>query len=171
MTGTMPAAGTDDDTAPPGVVSGAESKEVRPGLFDRQTPQALRPGERASLAASSCGYCGRLEFPARSRCPACGTDAQLIALSPDARLSAFTMVLHAVPGARVQPPYHVGVAEFGEGIAVLGILLAEDGVHIGQAVETVVHEPFDGSITYAFRAVPDKLPPDLGVSCPRQASA
>jgi uncharacterized OB-fold protein len=153
---TADADGTGDLTALPSVAGGAQRKEVRPGLFDAAMQEPPAPGERARLAASSCGHCGRVEFPARSRCPACDKDAQPVALSPDACLGAFTTVLHAVPGARIKPPYHVGVAQFSEGISVIGLLLASEGdnVRIGQSVETVVLEPFEGSVTYAFRLIP-----------------
>jgi uncharacterized OB-fold protein len=50
-------------------------------------------------------------------------------------LAGATKVLHPPPGALVEAPYAVGVAEFDCGISVIGLLLDLDPTELGQAVE------------------------------------
>jgi uncharacterized OB-fold protein len=52
-------------------------------------------------------------------------------------------------------PYHVGIARFPEGIAVMGLLVDVAGVdlRIGLPIETVAVSAYDDLMTYAFRPV------------------
>lgn len=108
-------------------------------------------GETTSLLACTCPSCGRTEFPRRASCPACGTDANPVELSGPARLRVSSAVLAQPPGSRVEAPYGVGVAEFPEGICVIGLLQGEAAV--GATVEVVVHEPYPDGRIFAFREV------------------
>lgn len=105
------------------------------------------------LRASRCRACARVEFPPAERCPACGGDARAIGIGPEARLGPRTAVLHAPPGALVDVPYVVGVAEFPEGISVIGLVDAPslDDTRTGDVVDTIAHEAAPGLVTYAFR--------------------
>jgi len=109
------------------------------------------PGERIELAASRCDACDRIDFPRRDTCPACSGPVSGAQLSTGT-LAGFTSVLHPPPGARVETPYHLGVAAFPEGISVLGQLLVDslEQVSIGDALEVVATE-VDGTVTYGFR--------------------
>ena len=106
-------------------------------------------GEQTALLASVCPSCGRTEFPRRSTCPACGVDADEALLRGPARLTVSTAVLAQPPGSRVEAPYGVGVAEFKPGLRVIGLLAGEAA--IGDTVDVVVHEPYEGGSTFAFR--------------------
>lgn len=108
------------------------------------------PGATVRLAVADCPACGRLTFPAQLRCPSCGEVAQPLELPPDGRLRGFTSVLHAPPGAEVEVPYHVGVAEFAGRIAILGLLDDIEGAELGDVVETVAVAVGD-TVTYGFR--------------------
>jgi uncharacterized OB-fold protein len=101
------------------------------------------------LHASLCPSCGRTSFPRRSLCPACGTASPPTELSGPARLRVHTAVLAQPPGSLVTAPYDVGVAEFDEGICVIGLLAGP--VEKGDRVVPVVHEPYDGGRIFAFR--------------------
>lgn len=111
-------------------------------------------GDRVHLAAASCPRCAHVEFPGLEHCPTCGALAEPTRLAVDAELAGFTAVLHAPPGALVEVPYHVGVARFPEGICVMGLLLGvsdEEEPTLGEPVETVLAQPYEGALTYAFR--------------------
>jgi uncharacterized OB-fold protein len=113
---------------------------------------AERPGETTTLYASRCPSCLRVAFPRRVRCPACGADAAMIGLRGSARLRVRTAVLAQPPGSRVVAPYDVGVAEFDEGICVIGLM---DGPAApGDRLLPVVAEPYPGGRTFAFRRAP-----------------
>jgi uncharacterized OB-fold protein len=107
------------------------------------------PGALSALLGSACTSCGRAEFPRRSTCPACGSSADPVLLRGPAKLTVSTAVLAQPPGSRVEAPYGVGVAEFREGLRVIGLLVGEPPV--GATVDVVVHEPYDGGTTFAFR--------------------
>jgi uncharacterized OB-fold protein len=62
-----------------------------------------------------------------------------------------TAVLAQPPGSRVEAPYGVGVAEFAQGIRVIGLLVGSPA--IGATIEVVTHEPFPDGHTFAFREV------------------
>ena len=106
-------------------------------------------GEPTALLASLCRACGRAEFPRRTTCPACGADADLALLRGPARLTVSTAVLAQPPGSKVEAPYGVGVAEFPQGLRVIGLLVGDP--RIGATVDVVVHEPYEGGSTFAFR--------------------
>jgi uncharacterized OB-fold protein len=107
-------------------------------------------GSPTALLGSACPRCGRAEFPRRTTCPACGAAADPILLEGPAVLTVSTAVLAQPPGSKVEAPYGVGVAEFVQGIRVIGLLVDEPA--IGATVDVVVHEPFPEGRTFAFRA-------------------
>jgi uncharacterized OB-fold protein len=71
-----------------------------------------------------------------------------VELRGPARLRVKTAVLAQPPGSLVQAPYDVGVAEFPDGICVLGLLAGETAA--GDAVVPLVHEPYEGGRIFAF---------------------
>lgn len=134
----------------------SEPTLIRQGLLVEPdtTAAPLAAGDVAQLAASQCTPCGHVEFPRLSHCPTCGERAEPIGLATEATLAGFSSVLHAPPGAGIEVPYDVGVAQFPEGICVMGLLLgaAEDEPPIlGATLETVVAEVFPGCLSYAFQ--------------------
>jgi uncharacterized OB-fold protein len=129
---------------------------LRPDLIVGEASDGgVVPGARLRLAASHCLACSHVEFPALPTCPVCGAEATPVALSSTASLGGYTTVLHPPPGARIPVPYHVGVARFAEGIAVMGLLVEVTGfdLRIGMPVETVAFAAHDDLMTYAFRPV------------------
>ena len=115
----------------------------------------LQPGGPVALVASRCDDCGRCEFPRLQACPACGGSASPVRLARTGRVSQWTAVNHAAPGGLVGVPYFVAVADFPEGISVMGIVRSPGSsgeVALGDAVEVVANEVGD-KISYAFAVV------------------
>lgn len=111
------------------------------------------------LRAGRCPTCGYVVFPQQPWCPRC-VDVETVetAVGPTGRLRAFTAVHHPAPGARLSPPYAIGLADFEPGVRVMG-LMAEpylDGLEIGAPVTIVTEHAFeeDGEpvLTFKFRA-------------------
>lgn len=123
---------------------------------DRLLWTTADPGRTVALRGSRCDRCGRIEFPSRTLCPTCGSVAAAIPLGPRARLRTVTSVLHPPPGSRVPVPYVVGVAEFPEGISILGLVVidAQEHVTVGDPVDTIAYAPADVS-TYGFLPRPE----------------
>ncbi|KXF53136.1 hypothetical protein AXA44_08615 [Rhodococcus sp. SC4] len=105
-------------------------------------------GEITSLLASTCVACGRTHFPTVAECPACGGSVQAVHLSRG-RLSALTEVTTPPPGALIEPPYHVGITDFAEGIRVIGLI--DGDAIVGDEIEVAVVEYHPGRSTFAFR--------------------
>jgi len=111
-------------------------------------------GAVVALRATTCGACGRTEFPSTHGCPACGGAVTEVALGPIGELRGFTEVLHPPPGAQVEVPYTLAVAAFPDAdLAVLGLLDGHrpcDELAIGMPVEVCVVATGAGA-TYGFR--------------------
>lgn len=114
----------------------------------RFAPAAV--GEHTRLAASRCQDCGRVQFPATDRCPACGTASGAIWLAGPARVVFTTEILNQPPDSLVEAPYSIGVAEFPEGLRVIG-LLESPAAKAGDSVVPVVAQPADELVAFAFR--------------------
>lgn len=107
-------------------------------------------GSRTQIRASRCEKCTRLEFPARTLCPACGAPSAPVRLGEDAVARTVTAVLAPAPGSKREAPYDVCVAQFAEGICVIG--LADGPVRVGEAVYPTVIDAFPGQHTFGFRS-------------------
>jgi len=105
-------------------------------------------GAGTGLRAARCDRCGRHQFPHRAECPACLAPTVEVLLEGPARLVVSTTIEHPPPGGKVEVPYYVGVAEFPEGIRVIGLLT--DRLPYGSTVRPEVVAPFEGARTFAF---------------------
>jgi uncharacterized OB-fold protein len=126
------------------------SEPLAPGLFE--CDGELAPGGDLSLVASWCAACDRYEFPALQQCPACEGTTTRRRLSSHATISQFTNVNHPPPGGLVPVPYAVAVADFPEGISVLGLVsnaTTAEELSVGDDVRTVAAEVGD-KVGYAF---------------------
>ena len=127
--------------------------DVSRGGVTAELMTAARPGERSALLASTCPACGRTAFPRVAVCLACGGAADPVELAGPATLRVLTSVTSQPPGALVTAPYDVGVAEFLEGICVIGLI---DGTAVaGASVTVVAASPYPNGLTFAFRQQPD----------------
>ena len=98
------------------------------------------PSEEAYLIGSRCSSCGEVHFPPRACCRRCShMQLETVPLSRTGRLYSFTTVLVRLPGAKVDPPYHVGVVELPEGERLRTLVApeAEQPLSIGAEMELV----------------------------------
>ena len=107
-------------------------------------------GEPTRLAGSRCTTCGRVQFPRIGHCPACTVPTEDLSMSGPARLVFATQVEAQPPDSLVEAPYAVGVAEFAEGLRIIG-LLEDPAASVGEMVVPVVYRPTDALVTFAFR--------------------
>ncbi len=105
---------------------------------------------RTRLAASRCPDCVRVHFPAAQQCPACGAATVALWLTGPAKVVFATEILNQPPDSLVVAPYSIGVAEFPEGLRVIG-LLEEPAPKLGDSVVPVVVQPAVDLIAFAFR--------------------
>ena len=122
-------------------------------MSEPSTTELFEPGavgQRTSLCATRCEGCGRHSFPSRTHCPGCGEDTKPVSLAGPARLRVLTGVRAQPPGSKVEAPYNAGVAEFDEGICIIGLVVGP--AERGDLVVPVVHEPYEGGCFFAFAA-------------------
>jgi uncharacterized OB-fold protein len=127
-----------------------KSAELAPGLFE--SDGELVPGAEVFIVASQCTDCERYDFPALEQCPACEGATARRRLSPRGSISQFTNVNHPPPGGLVPVPYAVAVADFPEGISVLGLVSNAQSsaeLRFGDEVRTVA-APVGDQLNYAF---------------------
>jgi uncharacterized OB-fold protein len=98
------------------------------------------PSEKPYLVGSKCRSCGEVIFPPRRRCRRCSSkDLENVALSRRAKLHSFTTVQVKLPGAKLEPPYFVGVVELPEGERIRTILTEDpSSLKTGDEMEVVI---------------------------------
>jgi uncharacterized protein len=128
------------------------ARPIADGLFE-----TTQDGPR--LRAARCLACDKLQFPAASTCPYCGSDRTTATLvGPAGVLRLFTVVANRPPGYRGPLPYGFGVVELdGTGLEVITRLTEADEAQLRPGLPmTLVVEPLfeddDGTPvhTYAF---------------------
>ena len=95
--------------------------------------EALR---RHELMVGHCPACDTDFFYPRQRCPACGSLAQLVAVSGRGHIYSWTRVHRAPPAFRDEAPYVVVLVELDEGPRLMSRLAdaAERTPHVGEPV-------------------------------------
>jgi uncharacterized OB-fold protein len=130
---------------------------IEPGELSRAPLYTEAPaGRETALHASRCESCARVAFPQRVVCPACGAAAAVVELRGPATVRTRTSVLVQPPGALIQAPYDVAVAEFDAGLCVIG--LVDGPAEPGDRVSVVVVAPFPEGRTFAFRRTINQQP-------------
>lgn len=98
------------------------------------------PSEKPYLIGSKCHFCGEVVFPPRHCCRRCSSrDLGEVALSRRAKLCSFTSIMVKLPGAKLEPPYFVGVVELPEGERIRTLLTdSSRALKIGNEMELVI---------------------------------
>ena len=125
---------------------------IHPGLFVYTVE--TKPGDTIGLLTSRCHGCERHEFPPATHCPGCGSQSvSTVELSSQASVGGSTTVMVSPPGAMTVAPYTVVVAQFPEGVSILGLAVGDPGdVEIGSRIQSVACE-IGGKLGFAFRVV------------------
>jgi len=93
------------------------------------------------LLGSKCRSCGETLFPPSHSCRRCSSrDLDEVALSRRAKLCSFTSIMVKLPGAKLEPPYFVGIVELPEGERIRTLLTdsSPDSLKIGDEMEVVI---------------------------------
>lgn len=121
----------------------------------REIPSRLR------LEASRCEGCGRVCYPARPRCPACGSaDCESIALSRAGRVVTST-VIHVAPAAfAMEAPYAMAIVETPEKARLMVQIVdcdpdtVQPGTAIALELRRIRKEGRSGILCYGYKGVP-----------------
>lgn len=122
----------------------------------RETP------ERYRMEAGKCKKCGKILFPQRLICPACGSkEFEIINLSGKGKLLTYTIIRIAPPGFGDMVPYAVGIVELDEGVNLLAQIVDVESstLKIGDRVTSqfrrIQEEGNTGMLMYGYKFVPD----------------
>lgn len=109
---------------------------------------------QGKIMASRCGDCGRVAFPPRSGCAACGSSAfEWVAIDEIGDLVTYTRVQYAPAGFESELPYVLAVVRFPMGVKVFGQLsreLAQANLHTGMPVRLAARPLPGGRASYHF---------------------
>ena len=117
--------------------------------------------QRLGLKGEICPKCGKILFPPRDICPACGGPAKTpLQLTGKGEVYSFSTVYVAPEGFAEYVPYVVALVKLDEGPLVTAQLtdVDEDDVYVGMPVEMVTRkiqeEGEEGLIFYNYKFRP-----------------
>ena len=94
--------------------------------------------EQGKIMATKCKGCGRASFPPKVDCPKCmSSNVDWIEINSQGTLLTFTVVNYGPSGFEDDAPYTLGIAEFEEGVKILGRISKEinpEDIKIGMKV-------------------------------------
>lgn len=121
----------------------------------REMPQRYR------FEANKCSKCGKVVFPPRVVCPACGgRDFAPARINDHGKIETFTVIRVAPSGFGDQVPYAVAIVDLGEKVKILCQItdIEPDEPKIGLPVKLefrkIQQEGHDGVICYGYKGVP-----------------
>ncbi len=95
--------------------------------------------EQGKFMTTQCRKCGKVFYPPRADCTACiSSDVEWIEINSAGILKTFTVVHYGPTGFENDASYTLGIAEFEQGVRVLGRVsrtLGPDEVKIGMQVK------------------------------------
>ncbi len=112
---------------------------------------------RYRLIGSRCKKCGRVYFPPKIFCTACGSrEMEEHKFKEEGRIVTFTKIHVAPAGFEHRVPYTVGIIELEDGVKVTGEIVGrEEKIRIGARVRAVFRKIFEdgknGIIHYGLK--------------------
>ncbi len=95
--------------------------------------------EKGKVMMTKCQQCGKAFFPPKADCPRCvSSNVEWLEISSIGTLLAFTVVNYGPSGFENDTPYTLGIAEFEEGVKVLGRVskaISPEDVKVGMRVK------------------------------------
>ncbi len=77
--------------------------------------------QKGKIMTTKCKKCGKVFFPPKAHCPNCiSSDVEWLEITGDGKLLTFTVVNYGPSGFENDAPYTLGIAEFNEGVKILG---------------------------------------------------
>lgn len=113
--------------------------------------------EEGKVMATRCRDCGKRYLPPRTECSKClSVDMEWFEIEPEGRLTTYTTVRYGPAGFEDKAPYTIAVAEFGEGLRMLGHLggdLRESDIRIGMRVRITPVKLEGDRVGYEFQVL------------------
>ena len=95
--------------------------------------------EKGKVMMTKCQQCGKAFFPPKADCPRCvSSNVEWLEISSIGTLLTFTVVNYGPSGFENDTPYTLGIAEFEEGVKVLGRVskaISPEDIKVGMRVK------------------------------------
>ena len=95
--------------------------------------------EKGKVMMTKCQQCGKAFFPPKADCPKCvSSNVEWLEISSIGTLLTFTVVNYGPSGFENDTPYTLGIAEFEEGVKVLGRVskaISPEEIKVGMRVK------------------------------------
>ena len=121
-------------------------------------------GSRYNLIGTKCGNCGKVDFPPRAVCPACGRKSigrmERLKLAGKGSVVTYTVIHDAPAQFEMQKPYVMAIVEMDEGVRLTCQLIdvRPEDVTIGMRVQSTFRklgqEGEAGVIHYGYKFRP-----------------
>ena len=106
---------------------------------DAKVAQFVDYLEQGKVMTTKCPQCGRVFFPPKADCPRCmSSDMEWIEINSTGTLLTFAVVNYGPSGFENDTPYTLGIAEFEEGVKILGRVskeVAPEDITVGMKVK------------------------------------
>jgi uncharacterized OB-fold protein len=111
--------------------------------------------EAGKVMATRCRKCGGSYFPPKADCPKClSSDVEWFEITGNGKLNSYTVVNYGPTGFEADAPYILALAEFGDGIQILGRLsqdIKEKDIKVGMNLTVSPVKLAENRIAYEFR--------------------
>lgn len=111
--------------------------------------------EKGKVMMTKCQQCGKAFFPPKADCPRCvSSNVEWLEISSIGTLLTFTVVNYGPSGFENDTPYTLGIAEFEEGVKVLGRVskaISPEDIKVGMRVKLAPLKLANEQIIYEMR--------------------
>jgi uncharacterized OB-fold protein len=111
--------------------------------------------EKGKFMTTRCKQCGKTYFPPKADCPKClSSDVEWLEINSIGTLQTFTVVLYGPTGFEDDAPYTLGIAEFDEGVRILGRVskaISPVDIKVGMKVKLTPVKLANGHFIYEMR--------------------
>jgi len=113
--------------------------------------------EQGKVMTTKCQKCGKIHFPPKMDCSACGTsEVNWIEINEVGELVAYSTVMYGPAGFENDVPYSIAVIKFRNGLQVFGRIsksISIDNIKVGMKLKLVpIKLPLD-KVSYEFKQV------------------
>ncbi|MBI2979343.1 MAG: Zn-ribbon domain-containing OB-fold protein [Chloroflexi bacterium] len=111
--------------------------------------------EQGRIMTTKCRECGKVFFPPKADCPRCLTsNVEWVEINGNGTLLTYTVVNYGPSGFENDTPYILGIAEFEEGVKILGRVSKEINprdINVGMKIKLVPVKLANGQVIYEMK--------------------
>jgi hypothetical protein len=110
--------------------------------------------EEGKVKTTQCRKCGKIHFPPRMDCSACGSsETDWIDINEPGELIAFSTIMYGPTGFEKEVPYTIAVIKFPNGVQIFGRIskkISLEEIKVGMKVKVVPTKLPLGRVSFEF---------------------